>query len=543
MKTRLSRNNHNLRTALGVILIVVLVFAAPLLAAAAANLPPEIRAIIEGPRYRYARWGIMAQDLQSGQTLCAHNADQLFSPASVTKLFTAAAALDRLGPDYRFRTPLYRRGEIDGKGTLNGDLILVASGDITMGGRTLPDGRITYTGIDHTITKGISGTKENPAKPDHRAGINQLAGQVLRSGIRTIQGEIMIDDRLFKTSRVHSIINPGTTLFIRSPVMINDNLIDVIVKPTRNGSPAAVDWRPKSSALQIISSIRTVAKDQPAQIDINPPDGFGRYVASGQIPEGSVAAVRTVAITDAASYARTLLIEALRKQGVEIKASPVAINPSQLLPPTGDYQRLVKVGELVSPPLSEYIRMILKVSHNPGSEILPHLIALSEGKTSFEDAMLLQNRFLAQIIADPGSLSLSDGSGLSRANLVTPGSVVKLLSYMTTHRNYQVFRDALPVLGIDGTLTWTGKKSPSQGKILGKTGTLTLVDLLHDSAIVSSKTLAGYMITAKGRQIAFAFFVNDIHTADVRGKTVTQKLTADTGADLARIAEVIYLAN
>lgn len=539
MKERLSLNNHNLRTTLGVILIVVLVFAAPLLAAAAEDLPPEIRAIIEGPRYRYARWGIMAQDIQSGQTLCAHNTDQLFSPASVTKLFTAAAALDRLGPDYRFRTPLYRRGEIDGKGTLKGDLILVASGDITMGGRTLPDGRIAYTGIDHA--NGMTGTQENPTKPDHRAGINQLVGQVLRSGIRTIQGEIVIDDRLFKTSRVHSVINPGTILFSRSPVMINDNLIDVVVSPTRIGALASVGWRPKSLAVRIVSSIRTVAKDQPSQIDIQPA-GFGKYTAVGQIPEGSAAIGRTVAIIDAASFARALLIEALGKQGVRVKASPVAINPSRLLPPTGDYQRLVKVGELVSPPLSEYIRMILKVSHNPGAEILPHLIALSEGKTSFEDAMFLQNRFLARIIADPGSVSLSDGSGLSRANLVTPGSVVQLLSYMTTHRNYQVFRDALPVLGIDGTLTWTGKKSPSQGKILGKTGTLPLVDLLHDSAIISSKALAGYMTTAKGRQIAFAFFVNDIHTTDVRGKTETMKLTADAGADLARIAEAIYLA-
>jgi D-alanyl-D-alanine carboxypeptidase/D-alanyl-D-alanine-endopeptidase (penicillin-binding protein 4) len=157
--------------------------------------------------------------------------------------------------------------------------------------------------------------------------------------------------------------------------------------------------------------------------------------------------------------------------------------------------------------------------------------------------MLIQNRFLDAVIADPGSVSLSDGSGLSRANLVTPGSVVKLLAYMTTHRNQQVFRDALPVLGSDGTLIRTGKDSPFQGKILAKTGTLTLVDLLHDSVIVSSKALAGYMTTAKGRQIAFALFVNDVHTTDVRGKTESIKFTAETGEDLARIAEAIYLDN
>jgi D-alanyl-D-alanine carboxypeptidase/D-alanyl-D-alanine-endopeptidase (penicillin-binding protein 4) len=528
---------------LGLILVFVMVLAAPLLAAAAASLPPAVRAIIEGPRYRYGRWGIMAQDIRTGETLYAYNADQLFGPASVTKLFTAAAALDRLGPDYRFRTPLYRSGEIDSRGNLRGNLILVASGDITMGGRVLPDGRIAYTGIDKTIGDGKSGKRVNIPAQDFRAGINQLAVQALRSGIRAVQGEVVIDDRLFKTSRVHSIINPGTTLFIRSPVMINDNLFDVVVSPTRNGVPAAVNWHPKSPALQVVSSIRTVAKDQPAQIDINSPDGCGKYAAVGQIPAGSGAIVRKVAITDAASFARDLLTEALRQQGIKVKASASTKNPSDRLPPREDYRRLVKVGELVSPPLSEYIRMILKISHNPGSEILPHLLALPEGKTSFEDAMLLQNRFLAQVVTDPGSISLADGSGLSHANLVTPGSVVQLLNYMTKHRDYLIFRNALPLLGVDGTLAGTGKASPSQGKILGKTGTLNLVDLLHDSAIVSSKSLAGYMLTAQGRQIAFVFFVNDVHTTDVRGKTETMKLTTETGEDLARIAEAIYLAN
>jgi D-alanyl-D-alanine carboxypeptidase/D-alanyl-D-alanine-endopeptidase (penicillin-binding protein 4) len=543
MQKRLSRNHHNLKPALGLILVFILVLAAPLLAAAAANLPPEVRAIIEDPRYRYARWGIMAQDIRTGQTLYAFNADQLFGPASVTKLFTAAAALDRLGPNYRFHTPLYRSGKLDSQGTLLGDLILVASGDITMGGRTLPDGRIAYTGMDQNIVNGKSETRENIGKQDFRAGLNQIAAQALRSGIKTVRGEIIIDDRLFKTSRVHSIMNPGATLFIRSPVMINDNLFDVVVSPTRNGALATVNWHPKSAPLQVVSSIRTVAKDQPAQIDISPPDGFGKYEATGQIPEGSTAVVRRVAIIDAASFARGLLIETLRKQGIKVKASASSKNPARSLPPPEDYRSLVKVGELVSPPFSEYIRMILKVSHNPGSEILPHLIALAEGKTSFEDAMLLQNRFLAQVVTDPGSISLADGSGLSHANLVTPGSVVQLLNYMTNHRDHLVFRNALPLLGIDGTLAWTGKASPFQGKILGKTGTLNLVDLLHDSAIVSSKSLAGYMTTAQGRQIAFAFFVNDVHTTDVRGKTETRKFTAETGEDLARIAAAIYLAN
>ena len=139
MQTRLSRNNRNLCPALSVILAIILVFAAPILAAAAANLPPEVRAIIEGPRYRYARWGIFVQDLQTGQTLCAYNADQLFSPASVTKLFTAAAALDRLGPDWTDRlasTGGAQAGRVAGRVPWTGRLSRVGKPGVAGSGET-----------------------------------------------------------------------------------------------------------------------------------------------------------------------------------------------------------------------------------------------------------------------------------------------------------------------------------------------------------------------------------------------------------------------
>src|SRR5215211_3309041 len=118
-------------------------------ASGATSLPAEVLARMQAPRYRAARWGLFVADRASGDVLYDLNADALVLPASTTKLFSTAAALDAYGAEYRFETPVYRRGDIDSDGTLHGDLILVASGDLTMGGRDTPDGRIAFTPLDH----------------------------------------------------------------------------------------------------------------------------------------------------------------------------------------------------------------------------------------------------------------------------------------------------------------------------------------------------------------------------------------------------------
>jgi len=542
VKKECSRNNHKFRF-LGLGVVLLLLSGAAALAAETGVLPEEIRAVAGAPRYRHAWWGLLARDLQSGRILCELNADRLFSPASVTKLFTAAAALEQLGVDYRFKTPLYITGRKDGTGTVRGNLILVASGDITMGGRTLPDGRIAYAGIDHPAAAGASERPEGQAKTDPLAGMRRLARQAAHSGIKAIAGEVIVDDRLFPTSPVYSVKNPGTVLFYRTPIMLNDNLIDIVISPTRRGMPAAVDWRPRLlPQLRIVSTVRTVGPDRPPRLETSPA-GFGKISISGEIPEGHAPIVQETAITDAASYARALLIAALRQAGVQVKASPAAPNPYRLLPPREAYPQFVKIAELVSPPFSAYLRMILKNSHNPGAELLPHLLAIHAGRESFAEGMQRQQLLLAGFNADPGSVSLADGAGLSQANLVTPRAVVGLLAHLTGHRHGRFFRESLPLLGVDGTLLRSGRESPARGRINGKTGTLITVDLLHDSAIMDSKSLAGYMTTAGGREVVFAFFVNYVHSTDVRGREETRKFTGETGADLLKIAEAIYRAN
>src|SRR3954467_2324341 len=100
------------------------------------------------PRYRSSRWSLFVADRATGEVLYDYHGGDLVIPASTTKLFAAAAALDAYGADYRFATPVYRRGYVQAEGELRGDLILVAGGDLTMGGRTTPDGQLAFTSID-----------------------------------------------------------------------------------------------------------------------------------------------------------------------------------------------------------------------------------------------------------------------------------------------------------------------------------------------------------------------------------------------------------
>src|SRR5437764_3413605 len=115
----------------------------------ASTLPEGIQRILNRPEFRHTNFGIEFYDLDRREPIYALNADKLFTPASTTKLLTEGTALELLGADYRFRTRVYRTGPLT-DGTLDGDLILVASGDPNLSGRMQPDGTLGFTNEDHS---------------------------------------------------------------------------------------------------------------------------------------------------------------------------------------------------------------------------------------------------------------------------------------------------------------------------------------------------------------------------------------------------------
>jgi len=511
------------RAALVVALTLVLV-AAPLVASD--RLDSEIGAVIHAAEYKQAHWGILVVDLASGQTVYELNADRLFAPASVTKLFSTAAALDALGADYRFQTPIYRRGEVDASGVLKGDLILVASGDLSMGGRTTSDGRIAFTNSDHTYANGSE--KGELTEPDPLAGLNDLARQVAQTGIKRVQGEVLVDDRLFEKE-----LGTGSGPRRLTPMMVNDNLVDLIVTPGEPGRMAKVTWRPQSALVQVDARVETVAAGETVSTTIQAGRGQAILV-SGKIPAGHKPLVRVFEVSDAAAFARGLVIEALGRAGVAMDASPLADHPHASLPPREEVSKLPRVALFVSPPFSESARLILKVSHNLHASTLPLLLAAKQGKRTLDEGLHVERDVLGRLGVDVDSISFGGGAGGSSADLVTPRATIQLLRHMSTRSDAGAYQAALPILGVDGTLAEAvGPDSPARGKVFAKTGTYFWDNTMNNRIVLTSKALAGTMTTATNRNLAIALFVNNVHlekSAD----------TARVGKTLGRLCEVIY---
>jgi D-alanyl-D-alanine carboxypeptidase/D-alanyl-D-alanine-endopeptidase (penicillin-binding protein 4) len=204
---------------------------------AQAELGPKVSKIMGSSLYRYGEWGYLEVDPSNGHTVHVLGPpDRLYIPGSATKLFSVSAALDDLGFDHHFKTPVYALGEVK-NGTLSGNLVLVASGDLTMGGRTTPEGTVAYTPIDHTYANDVPGATLTPENP--LAGLDEIAKQVRQSGITRVDGNVIIDTRLFDLAPESSVnafnFNAPNLDPMPRPITINDNLIDVEVAPGKVG--------------------------------------------------------------------------------------------------------------------------------------------------------------------------------------------------------------------------------------------------------------------------------------------------------------------
>jgi serine-type D-Ala-D-Ala carboxypeptidase/endopeptidase (penicillin-binding protein 4) len=485
-----------------------------------------IAAVMTQPRYaEYTQWGIYVADRETGEAVSDLNSIQRYVPGSTTKLFPAAAALTAYGPDFRFQTPVYRRGDVV-DGALDGDLILVASGDITMGGRDQPDGTLAHGNIDHTDANAVPGVAML-TDTDPLAGLDALAKQVAAAGITTVR-DVIIDARLWN-------LMPKDD-YVLSPIMINDNVVDLTTVPTTIGNPALLEARPVSAFYDITVNVQTVAADRPRAVTIAS-SAANQIEVQGQIPVGSAPLLQTIQVEDPPAFARTLFIEALVRQGVTIDAPAVGPNPADRLPVSDDYTESDRVALLTSLPLSEVIKVILKVSMNRGADTLVFLLAAKEGQRTFSEGLQAIRPFLEQIGVDPTGVSLADGRGNERADLFSPRSVAALLRGMAAGPNFTAYHDALPILGVDGT-EWMSlpSTSPALGKIVAKSGTTIDGDLLNQEYLLLGKASAGYMTARSGRELIWAVYVNDVLSADLMD-------LIGVGADIGTIAEAIYEAN
>jgi PBP4 family serine-type D-alanyl-D-alanine carboxypeptidase len=474
-------------------------------AQSAQTLAERIQKVISRPEFAHANFGIEFSSLDTGKVLYALNADKMFVPASTTKLLTEGTVLATLGADYRFHTRIYRTAPIDAKGRLKGDVILVASGDPNLSNRIQRDGTLAFVDEDHSYN--------GPAVPgDPLAVIKQLAKDVAAKGLRRIEGQVLVDTRLFPDGP-----REGGTNVVLSSIIVNDNVIDLVVTPgVKVGAPAALASSPQTSYVQFINLATTAAADAKPNVSLSDPitnpDGTIVATLSGSLPVGSHPATAAFAVPSPTNFAETVLREALSAAGISIKPPKHSAPPDFLSSArfyTSDYQ----LAEHTSLPLAEEIKVTLKVSQNLHAGMGPYLLGAllaKDAKDPLAAGFALERTFLRQAQLDLSGISQGDGAGGDWADLFTPDFMVHYLTYWTTRPDYPVFFKALPILGKDGTLAKIQTTNPGAGHVFAKTGTFGSEDRVNSKLMLNGKGLAGYVLTASGQKLVFAAYLNHV---------------------------------
>ncbi len=499
-----------------------------------ASLAQRIQKVIGRPEFAHANFGIEFYSLDTGKIIYALNADKLFVPASTTKILTEGTLLAKLGADYRFHTRLYRTGPIDSKGKLKGDLILVASGDPNLSNRIQPDGTLAFVDEDHSYQgPAVSG--------DPLAVIKQLARDVAAKGIRKLEGRVLIDTTLFPEGP-----REGGTEVVMSSIMINDNVIDLVAKPgAQLGDLIVLESSPHTSYIRFVNHITTSPAETKPSLDppklTTNPDGSVLVTLSGNLPLAIAPQTASLAVPSPTKFAETAFREALLASGVQIK--PASSSASADL---SSYARFYtsenQVAEHVSPPLSEEIKVTLKVSQNLHAGMGPYLLGTlvaKDTKTPLDAGFKVEQEFLQSAKLELSGAAQGDGAGGDWADLFSPDFMVHYLTYWTTRPDYQVFFKALPILGKDGTLAKIQTTSPGAGHVFAKTGTFGSEDKLNSKMMLNGKGLVGYVITKDGKKLAFAAYVNHVSLApdpdaaqQVAGQALGEIAAAAYDADL-----------
>jgi D-alanyl-D-alanine carboxypeptidase/D-alanyl-D-alanine-endopeptidase (penicillin-binding protein 4) len=288
------------------------------------------------------------------------------------------------------------------------------------------------------------------------------------------------------------------------------------------------------------AQVETVAAGQAPTLEVRAA-GPRRFSVRGRLPIGHARVVKIYEVEDPASFARALLIEAMRRRGIRVAASPLSENVTADLPLRAEVAKLPKIAEYTSPPFRESIRVILKVSHNLHASTLPLLLAARHGERTLEAGLKRQGEILKSLGVEPGTVSFGGGAGGDRADLATPRATVTLLRAMAARPESSAFDAALPILGRDGTLAKAVVvDSPARGHARAKTGTYFVENGLDGTVILTSKALAGYLETASGRSLVFAAFVNNVRLdAPTPGRSVSDA-TAAAGRLLGKLCEAFY---
>ncbi|MFN5514010.1 MAG: D-alanyl-D-alanine carboxypeptidase/D-alanyl-D-alanine-endopeptidase [Cyanobacteriota bacterium] len=386
---------------------------APSLGACPNPLAPTINARLARPDVASAHWGMVIQDLASGETLYERNGDQLFTPASSLKLLVTAAALRSLGADFRWQTPLY----LQGAPPVLAELTLNAQGDPTL----------------------------------TTADLTKLARELRQRGVTVIETLTLADATPPQRRHPDSWEGGDLTYGYAPPVnqaILNGNQGTLTLTPQSLGQPLKLEVS-DPLALETVSLInQTLTAPASEPLALTGVWGTSQWILTGALTPQAEPADLNFAVPDPGAYFLAVLRRELSQQGIEIRQERLVRDFTPSSAPG-----LI----LTSPPLGEIVARINQESDNLYAEAL---------------GRLLERRQLSLTPLGADFL-LKDYSGLSRQNLVSPRLLIHLLREMTQTPSASVFRESLALMGERGTLRRRLGETPIAGKFWGKTGTLT----------------------------------------------------------------------
>lgn len=445
--------------------------AGPTFAKSPDQLVPSIETILKREVFAPAIVAIDIRDLDTGRVLFGKNAATNVKPASTMKLFTTAAILDAEGQlPATPATTAETAGRLDSFGRILGDVYLVGRGDPNL--------------------------SERFEWRSEKSPFDQLAKDIRDAGITRIEGRLIGYDGLFTDETIPDgwtaddlVWSYGAEV---SALSAFDNSLELRIEPgEREGDPGRLIVQPATEFMRIESRVVTAAEGTKAKVSLTRPLGSRHVVIEGSVPRLGEAWTGAVAAPEATLFSTTLFAEALTRHGVTVSGGVVASRE----PLPGALRSLASVR---GPAVAEQIRVVNKESQNLHAETLLRRLGLAAFKdASVESSLKAREAFLKGLGVRVADTAMYDGSGLSRADLVTARAEVDLLVAMARHPLAKAFRDSLPIAGVDGTLKKRMVGTKAQGRVFAKTGSLSHVN-----------ALAGYVDAISGRRFAFSIVVN-----------------------------------
>lgn len=454
-------------------------------------------------------WGILIADRDSGEILYELNADKFFTPASNAKIFTTALALSTLGPDFRFHTTLETTGRLDSEGRLIGDLVLVGHGDPDLSNRKFP-----YA--EKVEREGLA-----------EAPIAELVEAAVAKGLKEVDGDIVADDSYFPYDPYPAGWSVGDLFFTFgapvSALAFNDNSFSVEVSPASGeGEAATFLVAPVAATRSFACEVLTGPSGGKPDFSVVRQPGEDFILLRGSIPAGHAPIKLDFAMSDPGGVASRTLKQTLESRGVKVTGGVLVKHsePSHPFDPasvpagaaannhsvqdastanSSPAANKLTLADHISPALLESIGVTNKVSQNLHAELFLRAVAREKaGVGSTEAGIWVEQAFLKTIGIEDGDVVLSDGSGLSRDDLVTPRAVIQLLRYIAQQPWGADYIATFPIAGVDGTLENRMKDTAAAGRVLAKTGSLEHV-----------RAMSGYATTVRSGHLVFTIFGNN----------------------------------